>query len=101
QADPDWCGGISELVRICTLASAFGRHVVPHGHSVPAAVHVIAAQPPAVCPMAEFLLLNQPVAQHFHATYVAPEDGAIALPSDPGLGVAIDEAKVERRTELT
>ncbi len=101
QADPDWCGGISELVRICTLASAFGRHVVPHGHSVPAAVHVIAAQPPAVCPMAEFLLLNQPVVQHFHATYVAPEDGAIALPSEPGLGIAIDEAKIERRTELT
>jgi L-alanine-DL-glutamate epimerase-like enolase superfamily enzyme len=100
QADPDWCGGVSELVKICTLASAFGRQVVPHGHSVPAAVHVIAAQPPSVCPMAEFLVLAQPAAQHFHATYVLPERGAIDLPAAPGLGIAIDESKVERRIEL-
>ena len=57
QADPDWCGGISELTKICTLASAYGRHVIPHGHSIHAAVHVIAAQSPSVCPMAEYLLL--------------------------------------------
>ena len=55
QADPDWCGGISELVKICTLASAYGRHVIPHGHSIHAAIHTIAAQPPAVCPMAEYI----------------------------------------------
>jgi L-rhamnonate dehydratase len=101
QADPDWCGGISELVKICTLASAYGRHVVPHGHSVPAAVHVVAAQSPAVCPMVEFLLLNQPFAQHFHAEYVEPENGAISLPTAPGLGIVIDAAKVEERVELT
>jgi L-alanine-DL-glutamate epimerase-like enolase superfamily enzyme len=74
--------------------------VVPHGHSVPAAVQVIAAQPPSVCPMAEFLLLAQPVAQHFHTTFVQPEGGSIALPTAPGLGFAIDEAKVARREEL-
>ncbi len=100
QADPDWCGGISELVKICALASAWGRPVVPHGHSVPAAVNVIAAQPPGVCPLAEFLVRNQPVAQHFHRGYMAPEGGSIALPTAPGLGIAIDEAKVERRVEL-
>ncbi|MDP8907563.1 MAG: mandelate racemase/muconate lactonizing protein [Chloroflexota bacterium] len=101
QADPDWCGGISELVKICTLASAYGRHVVPHGHSVPAAVHVVASQSPGVCPMVEFLLLNQPFAQLFHLGYVEPEGGSIALPTSPGLGIAIDEEKVEERIELT
>ena len=100
QADPDWCGGISELVKICTLASAYGRHVVPHGHSVLAAVHVVASQPPATCPLVEFLLLNQPYAQHFHREYVAPENGSIELPTAPGLGIAIDEEKVEERTYL-
>ncbi len=100
QADPDWCGGISELVKICALASAYGRPVVPHGHSIHAALNVIAAQPPSVCPLAEFLILNQPGKQHFHQTYLAPEGGAIALPTTPGLGVAIDDAKVERRVEL-
>ncbi|HET8627936.1 MAG TPA: enolase C-terminal domain-like protein [Thermomicrobiales bacterium] len=100
QADPDWCGGVSELVKICALASAYGRQVVPHGHSVYAAAHVIAAQPPATCPLAEYLVRHQPRAQHFHTRQVRPERGAFALPDAPGLGIAIDEAKVTRRVEL-
>ncbi len=100
QADPDWCGGISELVKIGTLASAFGRQVFPHGHSVPAALNVIASQPPAVFPMVEFLLWYQPYAQHFHTERLWPEGGSLPLPTAPGLGIAIDEAKVERRVAL-
>jgi L-rhamnonate dehydratase len=100
QSDPDWCGGISELVKICTLASAFGRPVVPHGHSILPALHVIAAQPPATCPWLEYLILSQPSKQHFHTQHIRPVDGLIALPDAPGLGLAIDDAKVERRVEL-
>ncbi len=100
QADPDWCGGISELVKIGTLASAFGRQAFPHGHSVPAALNVIAAQPPAVFPMVEYLLLSQRFAQYFHATQLRPSEGSLPLPTEPGLGIAIDQAKVERRVEL-
>ncbi len=100
QADPDWCGGISELAKICTLASAFGLQVVPHGHSIYAAVHVIAATPPATCPMAEYLIRNQPGKQFFHQTRFEPVDGAIPLPTAPGLGIALDDATVESRIEL-
>ncbi len=100
QADPDWCGGISELVKICALASAYGRPVIPHGHSIHAAVHVIAAQPPGTCPLAEYLIRHAPAKQHFHADFLAPEGGSIALPTAPGLGIALDEAKVEERVEL-
>jgi L-rhamnonate dehydratase len=100
QADPDWCGGITELVKICTLASTFGRHVIPHGHSIFAAINVVAAQSPATCPMAEFLLRSQPRAQHFHREYVEPIGGSIPLPTAPGLGIELDEAKIERRISL-
>jgi L-rhamnonate dehydratase len=100
QADPDWCGGISELVKIGVLASAFGRPVVPHGHSLLPALHVIASQPPATFPMAEYLVLAQPGKQHFHAEFLRPRDGALPLSAAPGLGLALDEAKVERRVEL-
>jgi L-rhamnonate dehydratase len=100
QADPDWCGGVSELVKICTLASCYGKPVIPHGHSVPAAVHVIAATPPTTCPMAEFLVRHQPAAQHFHTRFIHPEGGSIALPDAPGLGLEIDPAKVDEREEL-
>lgn len=101
QADPDWCGGISELVKICTLASAYGRQVFPHGHSIYPALHVIAAQSPAVCPMAEFLLRAQVGKQYLHANRAWPDNGTIALPSLPGLGIQIDEAKVDTRRELS
>ena len=101
QSDPDWCGGISELVKICALASAYGRHVIPHGHSIHAAVNVIAAQSPATCPMAEYLLLAQPSKQHFQTRVMQPEGGSIALPAAPGLGIEIDDAKVDERVEIT
>ncbi len=100
QADPDWCGGISELVKIGVLASAFGRQVFPHGHSVHAALNVIAAQPPMVFPMVEFLLLSQPHAQHFHLDRPIPQGGSLALPTAPGLGIILDDAKIAQRVEL-
>jgi L-alanine-DL-glutamate epimerase-like enolase superfamily enzyme len=101
QSDPDWCGGISELVKICTLASAYGRQVIPHGHSLHAAVNVIAAQSPATCPLAEYLIVYQPTKQHFHTTMMQPAGGVIALPTAPGLGLDLDEGKIDRRVELT
>lgn len=101
QADPDWCGGISELVKICTLASAYGRHVIPHGHSILPALNVIAAQSPATCPMAEFLILHQPAKQHFQTQVTQPENGVIPLPTQPGLGIEIDDAKVDKRVDLS
>ena len=100
QADPDWCGGISELVKIVALASAYGRQVVPHGHSVAAAVHVIAASAPATCPMAEYLVRAVPAKQWFHAHPLVPEGGSFALPNVPGLGLDLDDAKIEERTPL-
>jgi len=36
QVDPAWGGGISELNKVCTLASAYGVQVIPHGGWVPA-----------------------------------------------------------------
>jgi len=55
QADPEWCGGVTELVRICAVAETFGVPVIPHGHGLHAAIHVVASQSPATCPMSEYL----------------------------------------------
>jgi L-alanine-DL-glutamate epimerase-like enolase superfamily enzyme len=51
----------------CTLAFAYGRQVFPHEHSIYPALQVIAAQSPAVCPMAQFLLRPQAAKQAVHA----------------------------------
>jgi L-alanine-DL-glutamate epimerase-like enolase superfamily enzyme len=100
QADPDWCGGITELVKICTLASAYGRPVFPHGHSIHPALHVIAAQSPAVCPMAEFLIRPQMTKQALHKRPVWPQNGSIALPDQPGLGIELAEDRIDSRRQL-
>jgi L-alanine-DL-glutamate epimerase-like enolase superfamily enzyme len=100
QADPDWCGGITELVKICTLASAYGRPVFPHGHSIHPALHVIAAQSPGVCPMAEFLIRPQKSKQALHARPLWPENGSIALPETPGLGIELAEALIDHRRDV-
>lgn len=101
QNDPDWTGGISELVKICALASAFDVPMIAHGHSLLPALHVAAAQSPQTVPMVEYLVRYQESKQFFHAPIYRPVDGALSLPDLPGLGIMLDEAKIESRAAVT
>ena len=101
QNDPDWTGGITEQVKICALASAFETPVVAHGHSLLPALHVAGAQSPAVVPRVEYLFRYQENKQFFHNPIYRPENGAVTLPTLPGLGLVLDEAKIEQREVIT
>lgn len=101
QNDPDWTGGISELVKICALASAFEVPLIAHGHSLLSALHVAGSQSPATVPMVEYLLAHQPNKQYFHNPVYQPENGAVTLPDLPGLGIVLDESKIEARVDVT
>lgn len=94
QADPEWCGGVSELVKICSLASVFDAQVIPHGHSVHASLHVVASQSPMTCPLVEYLIPKMRSYYHFEKHQLTPVDGRIALPESPGFGIEFDPAKV-------
>ena len=100
QPDIYWCGGISETVKICALASAFDLPVVPHGHSSHATAHLIASQPPTVTPIQEFLIKWNAVHQFFLKDPLNPVNGVITVPDAPGLGLAIDESKVDEERAL-
>jgi len=100
QADPDWCGGISELVKIAALCSSHDIPVCPHGHSLHAALHVAAACPRTVLPQVEFLVLHQRSKQRFMKGYLEPVGGRIKPPDGPGLGIELDPAKVSSRREI-
>jgi L-alanine-DL-glutamate epimerase-like enolase superfamily enzyme len=100
QCDPEWCGGISELVKICTLASVYDVPVIPHGHSIHAALHVIASQSPAVCPVAEYLILKMQSYYHFEKNPPVVEKAHLKLPDTSGFGIEIDDTKVESRQPL-
>jgi L-alanine-DL-glutamate epimerase-like enolase superfamily enzyme len=97
QCDPEWCGGITELQKICTLASIYDVPVIPHGHSVHTALHLIASQPPAVCPLAEYLILKMQSYHHFEKTPPTPVKAHFQLPDAPGFGIELDDAKIESR----
>ncbi len=100
QADPEWCGGVSELVKICAIASAYEAQVIPHGHNLHAALHVVASQSPAVCPMGEFLYDKMQGYYYFEQEALQPKAGAITLPNRPGFGLAWDEGKIEEKVRV-
>jgi L-alanine-DL-glutamate epimerase-like enolase superfamily enzyme len=101
QADPDWTGGISELVKIAALASAFDVPLVAHGHSLLPALHVAAAMSPATVPMVEYLIRFQEHKQFFHNPILRPEHGVVPLPEAPGLGIVLNERSIEERETLS
>jgi L-rhamnonate dehydratase len=97
QCDPEWCGGTSELVKICSLASIFDLPVIPHGHSIHAALHVIGSQSPAVCPLAEYLVIKMRSYYHFEKNPPLLKNAHIALPDAPGYGIELDDARIQSR----
>jgi L-alanine-DL-glutamate epimerase-like enolase superfamily enzyme len=101
QADPEWCGGVSEVLKICTLASVHGVKVLPHCHNVHGALHIVASQSPAVCPFGEYLINYVPEKLHFLKNPPLTTDGLVRLSEAPGFGLELDPAKVEKQEILT
>ncbi len=101
QADPEWCGGITELVKICTVASLHDARVIPHGHSLHAALHVVASQSPMTCPLVENLVLKMSSYYHFEKNPPVLKGAKFALPERPGFGIELDPAKAEKQTQMS
>lgn len=93
QPDVNWCGGLTELVKISALAEARNVLVIPHGSSVYSYHFVVtrhhspfteflmmAPNSDEVVPMFSPLLLNEPV----------PKNGRMRMPDTPGFGVELN-----------
>jgi L-rhamnonate dehydratase len=108
QPDVSRVGGISALLESYARAASRPVQIVPHGGSVAATAHVLAAQPAEHSPLLaklarsaiEFLPKWQALDQHFFAEPLMPEAGFIRLRETPGLGMALDPARVHRRVTL-
>ena len=100
QADPEWCGGISELIKIGIVASLHDVRVIPHGHSLHAALHAIASQSPMTFPLAEYLIIKMRTYYHFEKNPPVPVKAHFTLPQGPGFGIELDEAKIESKTVI-
>lgn len=90
QPDVNWCGGLTELLKIKAMASAKSRLVVPHGSSVYSYHFAITSD---VTPFAEFLMMAanaDKVVPMFSPLLVhepVPVDGYLDVPDTPGFGV--------------
>src|SRR3569833_485868 len=100
QADPEWCGGTTELLRIGTVASLHDVPVIPHGHSLRAAIHIISSQSPMMFPLGEYLINKMRHYYHFESNPLVPQKAHIALPEGPGFNVQLDPARIESQGPL-
>ncbi len=100
QPDIYWAGGLSETLKIAAYATAHDLIVIPHGHSSPAGIHFSLTQSPIHTPYQEYLVKWNAINQHFLAHPIVPRDGAVSANDQPGIGMDLDEAKIEAREEV-
>jgi L-alanine-DL-glutamate epimerase-like enolase superfamily enzyme len=100
QPDPTWAGGLTEMTKICALASSYGIPVIPH-HGGMASTQLIASQTITTCPIQEWLLQVGWRSKVFMEHKLEPVNGYIELPTAPGLGMELDEDAIEEREEIT
>jgi L-alanine-DL-glutamate epimerase-like enolase superfamily enzyme len=102
QPDPAFCGGITEAMRIAALASAFNLRLAPHlWAGAPcffAGLHVIAASPAGF--IVEFSLGANPMIHDLSRAPVRVEDGTIAVPDGPGLGLEMNTDTIARYAKV-
>jgi L-alanine-DL-glutamate epimerase-like enolase superfamily enzyme len=100
QPDTAIAGGLTEVLRICALASAHGLTVAPHlwGSAVLFATGLhLAVAVPCVTQL-EFSRGHNPLLHDLVAEPFELADGHVAAPERPGLGVTLDRDFVRRVT---
>ncbi|MFD5088329.1 mandelate racemase/muconate lactonizing enzyme family protein [Kitasatospora sp. NPDC058406] len=92
------CGGITEAMRLSALASAFHVDIAPHGVgsgvSLCAALQLCAATPNLRT--YEYNRLPNPIRENILVNPPKFTDGALVVPTGPGLGFELDEDTVDR-----
>ena len=100
QPDPTWAGGLTEMTKICALASSYDIPVIPH-HGSMASTQLIASQTITTCPIQEWLIQHGRRGNVFLKHKIKPVDGYIELPKSPGLSMELDEDAIESMEEIT
>jgi D-galactarolactone cycloisomerase len=106
QPDLAYCGGISEALKIRTLASSLGVNVVPHVwgtmFNLAAAVHFLAAtfvEPgrlEAPSPLLERDRTPHPLRDELFEVPVEITGGSARVPGGPGLGVKVNRSALKK-----
>jgi L-rhamnonate dehydratase len=95
QPDVTWCGGLTELLKIASLADSRRVLTIPHGSSVYSYHFVMTREN---TPFAEFLMMAPDAASvvpMFHPLLLdepVPQGGKVRLTRKPGFGVRLNKA---------
>ena len=97
--NPDICntGGILELTQIAAMAQPHYIGVSPHGYNSTSVGCAAAVQASATIPnflIYEYFVNVEDVCRNITKGYLEPNNSYIELPTDPGLGIEIDETKL-------
>ena len=93
QPDVMWCGGLTELLRISSMAAAYDIPVVPHGSGA-YSYHFVVTQPH--CPFCEYLNTSPdcksfpPVFGKMFINEQVPVKGKIFPSDEPGWGLKLN-----------
>ncbi|MEX0761223.1 MAG: enolase C-terminal domain-like protein [Dehalococcoidia bacterium] len=98
QPDIKWCGGLSEAIKIYTIAEAAGIATIPHGGANTAfGQHFALAMPES--PMAEYWMGSDPGVPLEEVRPVPgvamPKDGFLVPNDTPGFGMEVDSGWIE------
>lgn len=97
QSDPDWCGGISEWLRICAMARQYpGVRVVPHSDHILSNCQCVASQDESLCPLLEYNEGQTKSKLSLRTRIVLPDVEVLTMPDEPGLGPDIDLSRCKR-----
>ncbi|MEM2027017.1 MAG: enolase C-terminal domain-like protein [Candidatus Bathyarchaeia archaeon] len=86
QMDVLWAGGITEMRKICALASSEGIPVIPHAGWTEPSQAIIFSHPQHVCPMIEYLVKYAFIQQAFNKDKLKPIKGFFYAQKKIGLG---------------
>jgi len=100
QPDIYWAGGLSEVIKIANLATTHDLITIPHGHSSNATLHFSLSQVPIHTPFQEYLIKWNKVHQHFLKTPEKPKNGYFEETNLVGLGMELDNQKIEKETTI-
>ena len=101
QFEPVWAGGPTEMMKICALMTAYDVTFVPHVYLPAASAQVAFTQNLMTVPMLEYHLILGEIYQHFLLHPYKPVGGYFYPPGLAGVGLEVDENKVESEQLLT